>query len=918
MKKSNEIKRIKEIPLAYTHPTNHAPSMIIQDASNRFVTDAEKSTWNGKATQATIDASINAIQIGGRNLYKGTGDFNSAYWVRTSVKSAYELNTKYSQVAYNGNDNTLNSPTSLQGFDFRDTTKTWTISAMFKGTQEGQTIGVILDANRWGWNKQAVTNGAWTKITWTFPGVTALTAFRFAGINITASYVVYIAQIKVEEGNKATDWTPAPEDVDSAISKIESSLSEKANITYVDTKVGNMGNTKTFKGSCLFVSLPTIGMVVDDYWYVTDKTTNYCYNGTTWVDIGNNLKIGNKTIDIDKVSESIHDSINNSELFSLISSSFEYDNLTLTYADGVLSASTLARAFHSIFLPVNVAEIIFKKILSEVWVILGGTSARYTALQFRADGVVTLADVINSGTLSTDYAVIDSTYKNTSAFVSTDVIRVVFKQGIYTFYKNNVLIYTLNVADITSTNAVGIKTNNRLGFIGQKDKATSTGIVNIMSTYINKPVSENVLLLKDDVTSINEKVSSISEIDANIGIGLEDLVYDACTLEYSNSILTSTVTEPRYFHSVFMPEKVYNVTFNRLTTEVWLILGGTSEKYTALQFISSGIKTFADVKNSGTLFNDYTVIDSSFKWSGTISTTDEISVNYSNDVYTFYVNGVLVYTLDITTVLDINATGFKANQNLGFVAQRYSTHPMNIVKINEVKSKVSSVAITQQLQADVEVLKNSREAIPSQWKNKIWNVGTDSITVGFLATKPYHSYVQDDLGIATVNNYGITSTELCTSGTSPNPFINRYLTMNKDADLITILTGANDYLHNAELGTFDSRDNDTFYGALHNLCIGLYDNFPNAKYGFFTPLKINAYGMNGGTNAKGYTFIQYVNAIKAVCGYYCIDVLDLHNMSGITPLVPSANVKYFVDGCHPLNLGHRRIADVVIPFIIGL
>jgi len=32
----------------YTHPTNHPPSIITQDVSNRFVTDAEKATWNAK------------------------------------------------------------------------------------------------------------------------------------------------------------------------------------------------------------------------------------------------------------------------------------------------------------------------------------------------------------------------------------------------------------------------------------------------------------------------------------------------------------------------------------------------------------------------------------------------------------------------------------------------------------------------------------------------------------------------------------------------------------------------------------------------------------------------------------------------------------------------------------------------------
>ena len=33
----------------YIHPSTHPASIITQDSSNRFVTDAEKSTWNGKA-----------------------------------------------------------------------------------------------------------------------------------------------------------------------------------------------------------------------------------------------------------------------------------------------------------------------------------------------------------------------------------------------------------------------------------------------------------------------------------------------------------------------------------------------------------------------------------------------------------------------------------------------------------------------------------------------------------------------------------------------------------------------------------------------------------------------------------------------------------------------------------------------------
>ncbi|OME86934.1 hypothetical protein BK120_08400 [Paenibacillus sp. FSL A5-0031] len=42
----------------YTHPANHPPSIIAQDASNRFVTDAEKATWNAKASTAVATTSV--------------------------------------------------------------------------------------------------------------------------------------------------------------------------------------------------------------------------------------------------------------------------------------------------------------------------------------------------------------------------------------------------------------------------------------------------------------------------------------------------------------------------------------------------------------------------------------------------------------------------------------------------------------------------------------------------------------------------------------------------------------------------------------------------------------------------------------------------------------------------------------------
>lgn len=41
----------------YIHPANHPPGIIIQDSSNRFVTDAEKTTWNAKQANITTGAN---------------------------------------------------------------------------------------------------------------------------------------------------------------------------------------------------------------------------------------------------------------------------------------------------------------------------------------------------------------------------------------------------------------------------------------------------------------------------------------------------------------------------------------------------------------------------------------------------------------------------------------------------------------------------------------------------------------------------------------------------------------------------------------------------------------------------------------------------------------------------------------------
>lgn len=46
---------------SYTHPDSHLATMITQDATHRFVTDTEKSTWNGKANTTVATTGANGL-----------------------------------------------------------------------------------------------------------------------------------------------------------------------------------------------------------------------------------------------------------------------------------------------------------------------------------------------------------------------------------------------------------------------------------------------------------------------------------------------------------------------------------------------------------------------------------------------------------------------------------------------------------------------------------------------------------------------------------------------------------------------------------------------------------------------------------------------------------------------------------------
>ena len=204
----------------------------------------------------------------------------------------------------------------------------------------------------------------------------------------------------------------------------------------------------------------------------------------------------------------------------------------------------------------------------------------------------------------------------------------------------------------------------------------------------------------------------------------------------------------------------------------------------------------------------------------------------------------------------------------------------------------------------------------------------DSITAGVGASatnKRYTTVLANSLGM-TENNMGISGTVLATGGHRSSR-INDIKSISLDSDYVGILLGINDFdqCRNNEsseyycLGTFESKDTSTIYGALHVYCQELIKRFreQDTKIFFMTPVITSWNNSIGGTknwdqtklNACGYSLPDLVKAIKEVTAYYGIVTLDLNQLSGVTS-------SDFSDGIHPNDSGMQKMADTIEEFLI--
>ena len=168
-------------------------------------------------------------------------------------------------------------------------------------------------------------------------------------------------------------------------------------------------------------------------------------------------------------------------------------------------------------------------------------------------------------------------------------------------------------------------------------------------------------------------------------------------------------------------------------------------------------------------------------------------------------------------------------------------------------------------------------------------------------TKGYHSWIQDILGLASYNNYGV-------GGYKVSDVYNKVNSINDTADIIFVMCGVNDQTFSVVLGEWGDTTTDTTYGAFYCLCNLLKTKYPTKPIIFITPHYQTKY-----PHSSGITSYEVAEAMKKTCDKFSIPCYDNRVMSGIY----STNLSIFTtDNCHWNDKGHEMVGKNLARWVI--
>ena len=186
-----------------------------------------------RATTGKIEDFNSSFEIGGRNYFRKTTPLNPHQLIEVRRDLPDTPNGFYvvgSQIP----SNNLRLPGVITG------NGKWTISGWVRGSQN-TAISFFIDICDKELSDQIIINrdgtNSWEKFTHTVTVDNySSDTYNFVDISNLSWHYFFFKDIKIEKGSKATDWTPAPEDVDQKLTSIDASISTLQNTTANNTQ----------------------------------------------------------------------------------------------------------------------------------------------------------------------------------------------------------------------------------------------------------------------------------------------------------------------------------------------------------------------------------------------------------------------------------------------------------------------------------------------------------------------------------------------------------------------------------------------------------------------------------------------------------------------------------------------------------
>ena len=265
----------------YTKAQTDSAIKVAKDEINLGV----KNTYETKTNvESKVNNAVNNIQVGGRNLILNSALNGNKNWTGTVTIDTSKKYENCNSLKYTGTASSYSSSTPAKVGDV------FTISLKsFVGTSGGNLPLIIFEeykdntTTRINYQETTVSStlNSWQPYTktWTVKN-SETTNVRIRIYNRTASYNFWVSQPKLERGTKATDWTPAPEDVDSAIG-----TKANSNDVYKKTEV----YTKAETNSQINVAKDSITNTVSQSYLSKSDATNTYATKSSLTQTANNI-----------------------------------------------------------------------------------------------------------------------------------------------------------------------------------------------------------------------------------------------------------------------------------------------------------------------------------------------------------------------------------------------------------------------------------------------------------------------------------------------------------------------------------------------------------------------------------------------------------------------------------------------------